>query len=334
MVYVIIKWVYIILHIGCDALLLNPKYQPFKKDSLLSEEHFEKNIPEYILRKDNLDSEEVFAINRYEEHLKKDVKYHYHEFVEICYISAGSGYHVVNGNEHKVSKGDLFIINYDMWHGFYRENPDSPLITYNILFTPDFLDDKLVDFSDFSSFPSSFLFKGIWEDTIANADVHLDSAEQEKFDALIGDIYLEYTTRPKGYLNMVRAYIIELIIRIVRIISNRHTSTTPAYNNVIMESAMKYLHENYVGNINLDILARKSFFSKNYFCKVFKNYTGMNVYEFVHKLRIERACKMLKSTDERVVDIALEVGYSDYKSFSTNFKKITGITPHEYRKKL
>lgn len=291
------------------------------------------NSEKYILlRKDHLDVQEQFAINRYEEKIKEETKFHYHDFVEITYIARGSGHHVVNDKEYKVTKGDLFIINYDMWHGFYKERKSDSLVVYNLLFTPDFLDDELVDMIDYGSFPKRFLLKGMDENDGSRADLHVDVDQQVKFEGIISNVYMEYTLKSSGYLNMIRAYMIELIINIVRQISREEEKKTHTEsNNTILDEALKYLHENYIGNISLDALARKAFFSKNYFCRVFKQYTGMNVYELVHKLRIENACEMLKNTDKRILDIAMEAGYSDYKSFSANFKKIMGIKPQEFR---
>ena len=285
-----------------------------------------------LLKKDNLDIEEKFAINRYEEKLKAETKFHYHDFVEITYVASGSGFHVVNDKEYMVEKGDLFIINYDMWHGFYKKDNRSPLIVYNLLFTPDFLDDKLVDVIDYSSFPKTFLLKGMVDHDNSKADLHIGVDHQVQFENLISKIYMEYTLKPAGYLNMIRAYMIQLIIDIVRLMSKGSAKDNTEFTN-ILEEAIAYLHENYLGNISLDTVARKAFFSKNYFCKIFKQYTGMSVYELVHKLRIENACEMLKDNDSemRIVDIAMEVGYSDYKAFCLNFKKIMGMKPYEYK---
>jgi AraC family L-rhamnose operon transcriptional activator RhaR len=304
-------------------------YLPMAEE-VFDEKAATNQIGKYILlRKDNLDIDEKFAINRYEEKIKEETKFHYHDFVEITYVASGSGFHLVNDKEYAVEKGDLFIINYDMWHGFYKKDKHSSLIVYNCLLTPDFLDDNLVDVIDYSSFPRTFLLKGMQENDCSKADLHVNPDQQIQFENLISKIYMEYTLKPAGYLNMIRAYMIQFIINIVRLMSKEAIENTESTN--IIEDAIQYLHENYLGNINLDMVARKAFFSKNYFCKIFKQYTGMSVYELVHKLRIESACDMLKDSEARIIDIAMDVGYSDYKAFCLNFKKIMGMKPHEYR---
>jgi AraC-like DNA-binding protein/quercetin dioxygenase-like cupin family protein len=308
-----------------------PKYVYLPTIEDFSKKKSKKCEGKYILlRKDNLDIEEKFAINRYEEKIKEQTKFHYHDFVEITYIASGSGFHVVNDKEYEVSKGDVFIINYDMWHGFYKKDNQSTLIVYNLLFTPDFLDDNLVDVIDYSSFPKAFLLKGMDEQDCSKADLHINPNHQVQFEDLLSKIYMEYTLKPAGHLNMIRAYMIEMIVTIVRRMSKENMDRNSTEARII-EEAIDFLYKNYLGNISLDEVARKAFFSKNYFCKIFKQYTGMCVYELVHKLRIESACDMLANQDKRIVDIAMEVGYSDYKAFSQNFKKIMGMKPHEYK---
>ena len=78
-------------------------------------------------------------------------------------------------------------------------------------------------------------------------------------------------------------------------------------------------------------MAMRSFVSKNYFSKLFKETTGINFSDFVQKLRIDGACNLLKTTDMNVTDIAYEVGFNDIKFFYEVFKKITSKTPGQYR---
>jgi AraC family L-rhamnose operon transcriptional activator RhaR len=76
------------------------------------------------------------------------------------------------------------------------------------------------------------------------------------------------------------------------------------------------MKDNYSQSLKLDDLSVKAFLSCKYFCKIFKDHTGMTVFEYVHKIRIEEACRLLKSTSKKVADISCEVDYSDLKFFN------------------
>jgi AraC family L-rhamnose operon transcriptional activator RhaR len=71
--------------------------------------------------------------------------------------------------------------------------------------------------------------------------------------------------------------------------------------------------------------------SENYFSKLFKEVAGINFSEYVQKVRIDEACRLLRETDLKVLEVALRVGFNDLKFFYDVFKKITGKTPGDYR---
>lgn len=286
-----------------------------------------------LLGTDFFQKNDTFFINMVEESKKEDCLYHSHDFLEICYVCSGSGYHLVDNRHYKVYKGDLFVINFNVSHTFYKENESDNLSTYNIVLKPEFLDSNLIDFNEFNSFTLSYLFKNILTENMIKEDLRLNAEEQEDFDRLIGDIYKEYSQQQIGYMNIIRAHIIELISKIIRAASYKSmTDNLFNKNAIIINEAIKYLQQNYSKGFSLNEFAIKSFFSKNYFCKLFKETTGMSMSRYMQTLRIDKACKLLETTDKKIVDIAFEVGFSDYKSFNQIFKKIKGKRPNNYRK--
>jgi AraC-like DNA-binding protein len=64
-----------------------------------------------------------------------------------------------------------------------------------------------------------------------------------------------------------------------------------------------------------------------------KNYSGFSPLNYLINIRISEAIKMLKRPDLNVTDIALDTGFYSSQHFSTTFKKLTGYTPSEFRKK-
>lgn len=138
-----------------------------------------------------------FFINHYEEKTKQECVFHSHEFVELCYVHTGCGYHIVADKEYAVMKGDFFIINHDIPHVFYRDK-DKALITYNIMFKPGFFDGMLLNFNDFGSLTLSYLFRNICEENYARQDLRLSAHEQIEFEHIIDSIYREYTAQKDG----------------------------------------------------------------------------------------------------------------------------------------
>ncbi|MCL2163378.1 MAG: response regulator [Oscillospiraceae bacterium] len=97
---------------------------------------------------------------------------------------------------------------------------------------------------------------------------------------------------------------------------------------------VEYILQNYETDINLSTLAETFDVHKTYLARVFKNETGMSIYETVLKLRIEKAKQLLSNPDMAVTSIIEKVGFRSPQSFYTLFKKHTGLSPSEYRDKM
>ncbi len=99
----------------------------------------------------------------------------------------------------------------------------------------------------------------------------------------------------------------------------------------IVSKAKVYIDENYEKELTLDDVARKIAISPYYLSKLFKDETGENFIEYLTKLRMERAKKLLENNCLSVKEICVCVGYSDPNYFSRIFKKVVGVTPTDFR---
>ncbi|REE87522.1 two-component system response regulator YesN [Paenibacillus taihuensis] len=101
--------------------------------------------------------------------------------------------------------------------------------------------------------------------------------------------------------------------------------------NVIYE-IKKYVETHYQREISLQDIANHFYLSREYISRKFKQELGENLSEYIGRIRIAKAQRLLENPNMRVVQIAQMVGYQDEKYFSKVFKKLTGMTPNEYRK--
>ena len=100
----------------------------------------------------------------------------------------------------------------------------------------------------------------------------------------------------------------------------------------LIKQARKFLHKHHTESITLDTISQKLNVSSFYFCKQFKKYVGMNFTEYVARLRIESAKKLLQNPHTHVSEIAFETGFNSLPHFNRSFKRITGTTPTAFRK--
>lgn len=96
-------------------------------------------------------------------------------------------------------------------------------------------------------------------------------------------------------------------------------------------NVFKYIETNHTKKLNLDEIAKRAYFSKYHFCKIFKILTDQTVIGYVNTVRIEKAKNLLKKSFFNITEICFKVGFSDISNFNRTFKKVVGISPSEYR---
>jgi len=100
--------------------------------------------------------------------------------------------------------------------------------------------------------------------------------------------------------------------------------------NVIAKT-QEYILSNYHKDLSMEEVAERADLSISHFCLLFKQVTGYTFLEYLTECRIEKAKYILKNSQVKVYQVAPMVGYQDPRYFTQVFKKVTGMTPTEYR---
>jgi len=100
-----------------------------------------------------------------------------------------------------------------------------------------------------------------------------------------------------------------------------------------VKKAQEYIESNYQDKTTVDELAGMFAIGRRSFERRFKKATDNTVAEYIQRVKVEAAKKELEASRKTVNEIMYEVGYSDIKAFRTTFKKITGLSPLEYKHK-
>ncbi len=102
----------------------------------------------------------------------------------------------------------------------------------------------------------------------------------------------------------------------------------------MIRKVREYIQLNYTNSeLSLDHLSSEFGINPKYLSQLFKDEFGERFIDFVISLRLDHAKKLLMETDKQVQEISVEVGYENVISFSRIFKKLTGLSPGEYRKR-
>lgn len=95
----------------------------------------------------------------------------------------------------------------------------------------------------------------------------------------------------------------------------------------------QYVEKNYCKKITLDDIADTLHVNRSYLSRYYKNKKGINLFDDILNRRVEAAKEYLRTTDMRTYEISEAVGVEDAGYFSKMFKKITGVSPKEFRKR-
>ncbi|RFS21943.1 helix-turn-helix domain-containing protein [Chitinophaga silvatica] len=133
-------------------------------------------------------------------------------------------------------------------------------------------------------------------------------------------------------LNIAKSYAIEM---------NRNSQSAfmifegqKSHKDEKIKMAQNFIENGFREKISVDQLATLTSISRRSFERRFKKNTGNTVVEYIQRMKIEAAKRDFESSDKTINEVISDVGYIDSKAFRTVFKRITGLTPMEYRNKF
>jgi transcriptional regulator GlxA family with amidase domain len=100
-----------------------------------------------------------------------------------------------------------------------------------------------------------------------------------------------------------------------------------------VKKAQEFIEKNFQDKITVDQLASMYALSRRNLERRFKKATANTVVEYIQRVKIEAAKKNFETSKKNINEVMYDVGYMDTKAFRTTFRKITGLSPVEYRKK-
>lgn len=266
------------------------------------------------------DSDENFHIQKVTDTVEAK-KPHTHDYFQIYYVAKGSIVHFVEGESSNLNQGDMFIIPPHTAH--YISTAEGSVF-YSFSFMPTFMGghNKLVQ-----SFLTSLKGNGrILPKVSADAkDVFFTETVMERMTE-------EFTSRPIGYADTVRAYAVMLITVLARnYFEKSNVSDYFENSKQYVLHCIRYVEENCAEPITLDGMARRSAMSRGTFCTLFKSLTGHSFNSYLNLCRIKKAAEYIKS-GYKITAVYGLCGYNDFSTFYRNFKKIMRVSPKDYAK--
>ena len=106
---------------------------------------------------------------------------------------------------------------------------------------------------------------------------------------------------------------------------------TSEKNNKLVRKATEYIHDHSAEKISLSEVSKNLGVTSPYLSMLFKHVTGLTFRDYLNKVRVEDAKRLLISTDYQIMEIAVACGFNDQSYFTKVFKKYTGLSPRNFR---
>lgn len=251
---------------------------------------------------------------------------HWHDEVELCVVTSGVMRVTIGQTSFDVHTGDCFMINRNELHGIERIGESSA--TYDaILFHPSLLQSHTFDFFQQQLEP---LFKHHYSfpQRITLIDTHWQALQIQ-----LTRIFRVYLANQDWQL-LAKATIFELVATLTHEqlwLEASHKATDP--QSAMIKNVIAYMQTHLMNKIYLAELAEVANLSQEYFCRCFKNYTGMTAVDYLNRLRIETASQLLTTTNLTILEISSSVGIENLSYFNKLFKLHKNQPPGLYRKK-
>lgn len=114
-----------------------------------------------------------------------------------------------------------------------------------------------------------------------------------------------------------------------------HTGVSGAgrRENPMVDRALTYIQTHLADKLSVDEIASSAGYSASYFSHLFSSETGLSPYQFVMKSRVEKSQQLLKTSHMPIQEIAFQCGFNSAANFCYTFRRMTGVSPQEYRKR-
>ncbi|QTH41595.1 helix-turn-helix domain-containing protein [Cohnella sp. LGH] len=267
-------------------------------------------------------------VNRVSERF--DLPEHEHDFIEICYVWSGGGFHYIGDETIRVSQGDLFFLPVGVSHIFRPSSPSAkePLLIVNCIF-----DEKLFRFLT-SLLPAEYgLYR--FRRLVSEPGSWLRMRETNgEFGRLFESLHAEFESKRTGFETMLVGLLLQLLIGMERAMEPGADAVAGDAVPYRIERALQYIRERLHERITLAQISRHAGIGERQLQRDLAEQTGLSFSALLRKERIDRSRMLLADpslSSLTVADIAAQSGLPDLKRFHRLFKQATGMTPGQYR---
>lgn len=272
---------------------------------------------------------ESFFIGIFQDTLDKSI-WHYHNNYEISFITEGSGKRIVADSIEEFQPGDLVFLGHNLPHVWIadkevRSPSNRTLEMVYLQFTSEILNPQLLALPEFKNVERAL--------ALSERGIQIIGSTLNEVSELMLQLpYLKDFDRMLYFFKLMN--IIGRSDNIIHLASKQYIKKRFTAGNKRIAAIHDYLMNNYREDVDLNKLAGLVNMAEGSLCRFFKMNMGITLFEYLNKIKTEFACKLLMDEDLSIIEICLDSGFNNISHFNKQFKKNTGVTPTEYRKRF
>lgn len=255
---------------------------------------------------------------------------HKHNYVELAFVVEGRLKQRISGKDVEFGEGEVCLIDRDSLHGDYlfAENATTIFLSINNSFFNEFL---LPGSSNTTT--EQFIREIIWKRTEQYSYVRFTPRTTAPASRRATEhIVTELLAHAPGSANLVRGYTERLLGLLPgEYLVNLSRQEKSRYHSLLLEDIQNYMLEHYQ-SVSLQQLAQRFSYNEEYISRLIRKRTSLTYVQYLQKIRLENALKLLKTTSLTVEEVAARVGYANLGFFYEKFKQAYGKTPRQARK--
>ena len=252
-----------------------------------------------------------------------------HDFWEIVYADKEDILCSADGKEIALKSGEMLFHKPNVWHTLSSNGISAPNV-FIISFdchseAMRFFENKVIRLDKQQL---KYIY-AIIDEAKKSFDIPFSNPYTKKMQPLSSPIL--------GGIQMIKNYLEILLISLMRSKSEKDDMVflkTEDLGGRFIEDVVKTLNDKLYENISINDICKKTSYSKAYLFRKFKQTTGKTVINYHLDLKIEKAKQLIRERELSVKEIAEKLSFDTPNYFSKTFKKKTGLTPLEYRKRV
>ncbi|MCF7818279.1 MAG: helix-turn-helix domain-containing protein [Kiritimatiellales bacterium] len=259
-----------------------------------------------------------------------DYPVHRHEFEELVVIKEGFGINIVDGIDHPLQAGDVFLIPRGRAHAYSHMNR---LYSYNIYFDARKIDMKRWTTRALPGFQALFVIEPSYRHNKEfNSRLRLDQAQLLRIWSLAESLDQTLADKKPGFRLIALARFME----IVGLLSRYYEETSHSDSRKVLQvaEAISHMEIHFADEITVEDLARIAHMSPRNLQRLFLAATGKTPTAYLIGLRVIEAAHLLETPGKTITEIAFECGFQDSNYFSRQFRNLMNESPTEFRKRI